>query len=147
MERRRRIPKLHLTRRNVLSLALGLALCISLGANVYLGVQRRRLHAQVMGERQRELTDVVAAMADIEVNLQKLLIASGAAQSAQLLGETALLAQHVESGLSLAHALRDSAERHEVCRANGPVRYGAGLADERWAHALFRRREAAGQHA
>ena len=100
MERRRRIPKLHLTRRNALPLALGLALCISLGANVYLGAQRRRLHAQVMGERQRELTDVVAAMADIEVNLQKLLIASGAAQSAQLLGETALLAQHVESGLS-----------------------------------------------
>ena len=46
------------------------------------------------------MADVIAAMADIEVNLSKLLIASGARQSVSLLGETALLAQHVESGLS-----------------------------------------------
>ena len=39
-------------------------------------------------------------MADIEVNLSKLLVVSGARQSVELLGETALLAQHVESGLA-----------------------------------------------
>lgn len=100
MERNRKLPKVRLARRNLLALTLGLALCVSLGANAYLSMEKKKLHAQVMGARQRELTDVVAAMADIEVNLQKLLIASGAAQSAQLLGETALLAQHVESGIS-----------------------------------------------
>ena len=87
-------------RRNILLIALGLALCVSLGANAYLGAQRRQMQTEVMTQRQRELSDVVAAMADIEVNLQKLMIASGAAQSTELLGETALLAQHVESGLS-----------------------------------------------
>ena len=46
------------------------------------------------------MADIVAAMADIEVNLSKLLVVSGARQSVELLGETALLAQHVESGLA-----------------------------------------------
>lgn len=87
-------------RKNVLIAGLGVALCISLGTNAYLGAQRRQLHTQMSAQRQRELSDVVAAMADIEVNLQKLMIASGASQSTQLLSETALLAQHVESGLS-----------------------------------------------
>lgn len=91
---------MRLTRKNALILGLGLALCVSLGANVYLGVQRRQIRMQMASANQRELSDVVSAMADIEVNLQKLLIASDAAQSAQLLGETALLAQHVESGLA-----------------------------------------------
>jgi len=87
-------------RKNLLIISLGAALCASLAANVYLGAQRRLLYTQVTTQRQRELADVVAAMADIEVNLQKLMIASGAAQSVELLGETALLTQHVESGLS-----------------------------------------------
>ncbi|MDO5299123.1 MAG: germination protein YpeB [Clostridia bacterium] len=75
-------------------------LCISLGANAWQSVRNRELKNRLTMQRQREMADVVAAMADIEVNLQKLLIASGAAQSVSLLGETALLAQHVESGLS-----------------------------------------------
>ena len=87
-------------RKNTLILGLGVALCVSLGANAWLGAQRVRIARQVNAQRQRELYDVVAAMADIEVNLQKLMIASGAAQSTELLGETALLAQHVESGLA-----------------------------------------------
>ena len=87
-------------RKNILIVCLGGALCVSLGVNAVLGAQRKRIHSQLAAQRQRELSDVVAAMADIEVNLQKLMIASGAAQSAELLGETALLAQHVESGLS-----------------------------------------------
>ena len=77
-----------------------LLLVLSLGVNVRLGVRARRLDTQLMAQRQREKADVVGAMADIEVNLQKLLLASGAAQSAQLLGETALLAQHVENGVT-----------------------------------------------
>lgn len=80
--------------------ALGALLALSLAANAAQGAQNRALAAQQTAQRQRELADVVAAMADIEVNLQKLLIASGAQQSAKLLGETALLAQHVETGLS-----------------------------------------------
>lgn len=79
---------------------LALALCLSVGINAAQAVRHRAVSTQLNMERQRDMTDVVRAMADIEVNLQKLLIASGAAQSVTLLGETALLAQHVETGLS-----------------------------------------------
>ena len=79
---------------------LALLLCVSLGANAVLVARERKLATNLIMQRQREMTDVVTAMADIEINLSKLLIASGAAQSVSLLGETALLAQHVESGLS-----------------------------------------------
>lgn len=71
-----------------------------LAAVVGLIIQNSRLHAQIANQNQREVADVVAAMADIEVNLAKLLLASGAPQSISLLGETAILAQHVESGLA-----------------------------------------------
>lgn len=81
-------------------LALGVLLCLSFGAIGVLSGRNRALESRLSMERQRDMTDVVSAMADIEVNLQKLLIASGASQSASLLGETALLAQHVENGLS-----------------------------------------------
>ncbi len=80
--------------------ALGVLLCLSFGAIGVLSGRNRTLESRLSMERQRDMTDVVSAMADIEVNLQKLLIASGASQSASLLGETALLAQHVENGLS-----------------------------------------------
>ena len=84
----------------MLSATLGIALCLSLAANAYLSSQNRQVSAQLGAQRQQALSDVVAAMADIEVNLQKLMIASGASQSVSLLGETALLARHVETGLS-----------------------------------------------
>lgn len=77
-----------------------LLLVLSLGVNAAQSAEKRALENRLSMERQRDMTDVVAAMADIEVNLQKLLIASGASQSVTLLGETALLAQHVETGLS-----------------------------------------------
>ncbi|MBR5560904.1 MAG: germination protein YpeB [Clostridia bacterium] len=77
-----------------------LLFALSLSANAAQSMQTKALKTQLAMERQRDMTDVVAAMADIEVNLQKLLIASGASQSVTLLGETALLAQHVETGLS-----------------------------------------------
>ena len=83
-----------------LSVLFGVLLCLSLGVNAVQSAEARSLKNQLTMERQRELSDIARAMADIEVNLQKLLIASGASQNAQLLGETALLAQHVESGLS-----------------------------------------------
>ena len=88
------------SRRRILTVTLGAALCLSLAANVYLSANNRRVNAQLGAQRQQALSDVVSAMADIEVNLQKLMIASGAAQSVSLLGETALLARHVETGLS-----------------------------------------------
>ena len=83
-----------------LSVVLGMLLCVSLGVNAAQSVKNVALKTRLSMERQRDMTDVVSAMADIEVNLQKLLIASGASQSVTLLGETALLAQHVENGLS-----------------------------------------------
>ena len=83
-----------------LAAVFGVLLCLSLGVNGVQSSRLRKMQLSLSMERQRDLTDVVRAMADIEINLQKLLIASGASQSAQLLGETALLAQHVESGIS-----------------------------------------------
>ena len=80
--------------------ALLLALGLSVGVNAAQAISGKETRMQLDMERRRDMTDVVRAMADIEVNLQKLLIASGAAQSVTLLGETALLAQHVETGLS-----------------------------------------------
>lgn len=79
---------------------LSVLLAVSLGANVVLAAQSRRLEASLAAQHQREMNDVADAMAGIEINLAKLLIAAGARQSVELLGETALLAQHVESGLS-----------------------------------------------
>ena len=87
-------------RRTAMAAVFALLFCVSLGVNAVQSAQNRALEIQISMERQRDMTDVVRAMADIEVNLQKLLIASGAAQSVDLLGETALLAQHVETGLS-----------------------------------------------
>lgn len=83
-----------------LVIVLAVLLGTSLAANAVLASRNKKLSTQMSTQRQREMSDVVAAMADIEVNLQKLLIASGAEQSVTLLGETALLAQHVENGLS-----------------------------------------------
>lgn len=88
------------TRGAQLSALFGVLFCLSLGVNAAQSAETSRLKNQLTMERQRELSDIARAMADIEINLQKLLIASGASQSAQLLGETALLAQHVEAGLS-----------------------------------------------
>ena len=83
-----------------LAILFAVLLCVSLGVNAAQSVDNRALKTRLSMERQRDMTDVVSAMADIEVNLQKLLIASGASQSVNLLSETALLAQHVENGLS-----------------------------------------------
>ena len=83
-----------------LAILFAVLLCVSLGVNAAQSADNRALKTQLSMERQRDMTDVVTAMADIEVNLQKLLIASGASQSVNLLSETALLAQHVENGLS-----------------------------------------------
>ena len=83
-----------------LAVLFAVLLCVSLGVNAAQSADNRALNMRLSMERQRDMTDVVSAMADIEVNLQKLLIASGASQSVNLLSETALLAQHVENGLS-----------------------------------------------
>lgn len=83
-----------------LAILFAVLLCVSLGVNAVQSADNRALKTRLSMERQRDMTDVVSAMADIEVNLQKLLIASGASQSVNLLSETALLAQHVENGLS-----------------------------------------------
>ena len=75
-------------------------LCFSLAVNGVQAAQNRALENGLAAQHQREMSEITDAMAGIEVNLAKLLIASGAQRSVELLGETALLAQHVESGLS-----------------------------------------------
>ena len=80
--------------------ALTVLLCLSVGASGVFRLREADMRQEMVMQQQREMADVIAAMADIEVNLSKLLIASGVRQSVSLLGETALLAQHVESGLS-----------------------------------------------
>ena len=75
-------------------------LCLAIGLCGALHLREAELRREIAMQQQREMADVIAAMADIEVNLSKLLVASGARQSVSLLGETAILAQHVESGLS-----------------------------------------------
>ena len=75
-------------------------LCLAVGLCGALHLREAELRREIAMQQQREMADVIAAMADIEVNLSKLLVASGARQSVSLLGETAILAQHVESGLS-----------------------------------------------
>ena len=92
---RRRLP-----RSGGLAVLFAVLFCLSLGVNAVQSADNRELRMHLSMERQRDMTDVVSAMADIEVNLQKLLIASGVRQNVTLLGETALLAQHVETGLS-----------------------------------------------
>lgn len=83
-----------------LSMVFAVLLCLSVGCNAVQSAKIVSLRTCLLMERQRGLADVARAMADIEINLQKLLIASGASQSAQLLGETALLAQHVQTNIS-----------------------------------------------
>ncbi len=80
--------------------ALTVMLCLSIGASGVFRLREANVRREMAMQQQREMADVIAAMADIEVNLSKLLMASGARQSVSLLGETAILAQHVESGLS-----------------------------------------------
>lgn len=85
---------------SILLAALTVLLCLSVGAGGVFRLREAEMRREMAMQQQREMADVIAAMADIEVNLSKLLIASGARQSVSLLGETALLAQHVESGLA-----------------------------------------------
>lgn len=106
--------------------ALGALLALSLAANAAQAARSRTLLAAQTAQRQRELADVAAAMADIEINLEKLLIASGAQQSAKLLGETALLAQHVETGLSRL-PLGEDAAASAMKFAGQMERYGMAL--------------------
>ena len=61
-----------------LTLVFGVLLCLSLGVNAAQSLNAGKLKMQLAIERQRDLTDVARAMADIEINLEKLLIASGA---------------------------------------------------------------------
>lgn len=82
---------------------------ISLAGNVFFYTKSRTLERGVQMQRQRELTDIADAMSDIEINLQKMLIATGASQSVNLLSRTALLAQHVENGLSRLPLAMDTA--------------------------------------
>ncbi len=104
-----------------LAVVFAVLLCVSLGVNAAQSADNRALNMRLSMERQRDMTDVVSAMADIEVNLQKLLIASGASQSVNLLSETALLA---DARLLDDGSLR-AGTRALICAA--PTEYGGQL--------------------
>lgn len=72
----------------------------SLAGNAWQHTQGKALANALVIQRQREMAEVADAMSAIEVNLGKLLIAAGAAQSVSLLSQTALLARDVESGIA-----------------------------------------------
>ena len=61
----------------VLSVLLGAAV----GACGAFALREANMQREAMARQQRDLADIVAAMADIEVNLSKLLVVSGARQS------------------------------------------------------------------
>lgn len=87
-------------RRSAAGMVAAGILGISLAGNAVLYSRNSALESSLAMQRQRELADIADAMSDIEINLQKLVVATGAAQSVSLLSDTALLAQLVESGLS-----------------------------------------------
>lgn len=95
--------------RSACGVTAAVLLSISLAGNAFFYVKNRTLERGLQMQRQRELTDIADAMSDIEINLQKLLIVSGASQSVNLLLCTALLAQHVENGLSRLPLAMDTA--------------------------------------
>lgn len=95
--------------RIVCGVTAAVLLGISLAGNAFFYAKNRTLERGLQMQRQRELTDIADAMSDIEINLQKLLIATGTSQSVNLLSRTALLAQHVESGLSRLPLAMDTA--------------------------------------
>ena len=59
-------------------------LCLAVGLCGALHLREAELRREIAMQQQREMADVIAAMADIEVNLSKLLVASGARQSVSL---------------------------------------------------------------
>ena len=65
----------------VMLAALTVMLCLSIGASGVFRLREANVRREMAMQQQREMADVIAAMADIEVNLSKLLIASGARQS------------------------------------------------------------------
>ena len=67
-----------------LPVVFALLLCLSIGVNAVQSAKVQRLETRLSMERQRELTDVARAMADIEINLQKLLIAAVAVEDGGL---------------------------------------------------------------
>ena len=87
-------------RRSGAGVAAAVILGASLAGNAFFYARSRALERDLQMKHQREMTDIAEAMSDIEINWQKLLIASGAQQSVNLLSRTAMLAQMVGSGLS-----------------------------------------------
>lgn len=92
--------KKRMSREGVMAVTFAGLLCISLVGNAVMSARAQEARARLIAQHQRELAEVVGAMADIEVNLHKLLIAGSAEQSATLLGQTALLSQQVQMSLS-----------------------------------------------
>ena len=80
--------------------ALSVALVISLGANVWQQRERQTLTLQAAGARQRALLEVVDALSDVEIRVEKLLVASGPRQTVSLLGEIARQSESAQGSLA-----------------------------------------------
>lgn len=120
--------------------ALTVMLCLSIGASGVFRLREANVRREMAMQQQREMADVIAAMADIEVNLSKLLIASGARQSVSLLGETALWLSTWKAACPHGGQRTDGGRRDEICRADGAVFLGFGGAGIGRRHAHRRRR-------
>ena len=94
--------------------ALALALAVSLGAAAWQYRERAALQAQMTAARQRALLQLTGALGDLQIRIEKLLIASSPAQTVSLLGEIAQRAQAAQGGIAqlpLRHTAVSSASK------------------------------------
>ena len=118
--------------------ALALALAVSLGAAAWQYRERAALQAQMTAARQRALLQLTGALGDLQIRIEKLLIASSPAQTVSLLGEIAQRAQAAQGGIAqlpLRHTAVSSASKlagqmgDYALSLSGDVAGGAMLTD------------------
>ena len=80
--------------------ALAVALVVSVGFGAWQWQARRTLTLQAAAVRQRALLEVAGALSDMEIRIEKLLVASGPQQTVSLLGEIARQAESAQASLA-----------------------------------------------
>ena len=110
-----------LNRASAAGVLAAVILGISLMGNAVQYVRGKALRDHLLTQRRREMADIADAMSDIEINLQKLVLTTGAAQSVPLLSDTALLAQMVESSIARLPL--------EVSEAENAIKFAGQMGD------------------
>lgn len=80
--------------------ALAVALVVSVGFGAWQWQANRTLALQAAAVRQRALLEVAGALSDMEIRIEKLLVASGPQQTVSLLGEIARQAESAQASLA-----------------------------------------------